>query len=101
MNSIPEYTFAGLGPDTVLDALDTLGMQGDGRLLALNSYENRVYQVGMDQGPPIVVKFYRPGRWTDDAIHEEHQFCAELVIDEIPVVAPMMLHGAMLHHYQG
>lgn len=101
MNSVPEYTFAGLGPDTVLDALDSLGMQGDGRLLALNSYENRVYQVGLDQGPPIVVKFYRPGRWTDDAIHEEHQFCAELVADEVPVVAPMILHGAMLHHYQG
>ena len=57
MNSTPEYTFAGLGPDTVLDALDTVGLQGDGRLLALNSYENRVYQVGLDQGAPIIVKF--------------------------------------------
>lgn len=101
MNSIPEYTFAGLGPDNVLDALDTLGLQGDGRLLALNSYENRVYQVGLDQGPPVIVKFYRPGRWSDEAIIEEHQFCAELVADEIPVVPPMELNGATLHHHVG
>ena len=101
MNSTPEYTFAGLGPDTVLDALDTVGLQGDGRLLALNSYENRVYQVGLDQGAPIIVKFYRPGRWSDDAIIEEHQFCAELVADEIPVVAPMIVQDEMLHRYQG
>ena len=101
MNSTPEYTFAGLGPDTVLDALDTVGLQGDGRLLALNSYENRVYQVGLDQGAPIIVKFYRPNRWSDEAIIEEHQFCAELVADEIPVVAPMIVQHEMLHRYQG
>ena len=101
MNSTPEYTFAGLGPDTVLDALDTVGLQGDGRLLALNSYENRVYQVGLDQGAPIIVKFYRPNRWSDEASIEEHQCCAELVADEIPVVAPMIVQNEMLHRYQG
>ncbi len=74
MDSIPEHSFAGLEPGTVLDALDTLGLYSDGRLLALNSYENRVYQVGMEQGPPLIVKFYRPRRWSDEAILEEHSF---------------------------
>ena len=63
------FTFAGLSPDTVLDALDSVGLFGDGRLLALNSYENRVYQVGMEEGLPLVAKFYRPARWSDAAIY--------------------------------
>jgi Ser/Thr protein kinase RdoA (MazF antagonist) len=63
----------------VLDALDAVGLRGDGRLLALNSYENRVYQVGMEEGAPVVVKFYRPERWSDAAILEEHGFVQELV----------------------
>ena len=61
----------------------------DGRVLALNSYENRVYQIGIEDGDPVVAKFYRPGRWSDAAIREEHAFSAELAAQEIPVVAPL------------
>ena len=74
-----------------------MGIRGDGRLLALGSYENRVYQAWQDDGPPVVVKFYRPQRWSDDAIREEHAFVAELAERELPVVAPMPLSGATLH----
>ncbi len=95
------FSFAGLEPGIVLDALDSVGLAGDGRLLALNSYENRVYQVGMEQGPPVVVKFYRSLRWSDEAILEEHQFVQELVEQEIPVVPPQIIAGATLQHYQG
>src|SRR3989338_9072796 len=70
--------FTALTPDAVLDALDSIGLRSDGRLLALNSYENRVYQAGMEDGPPLVVKFYRPERWTDAEILEEHVFVAAL-----------------------
>ena len=85
----------------MLDALDSIGLRGDGRLLALNSYENRVYQVGMEEGPPLVAKFYRPARWSDAAILEEHVFMEELAAQEIPVVPALMQNGASLHHYQG
>ncbi|MCW0014812.1 phosphotransferase, partial [Burkholderia pseudomallei] len=77
-----EPPFAGLTPECVLDALDSVlmpaGLRTDGRLLALNSYENRVYQAGIEDGPPVVAKFYRPARWSDEAILEEHAFVAEL-----------------------
>jgi len=86
--------YAGLTPDCVLDALDSVGLHGDGRLLALNSYENRVYQIGMEEGPPMVAKFYRPQRWSIAAILEEHAFVQELVERELPVVAPLLLQGA-------
>ncbi|HEY3328097.1 MAG TPA: serine/threonine protein kinase [Novimethylophilus sp.] len=92
--------FSELTPDFVLDALDSVGLRGDGRLLALNSYENRVYQVGMDEGPPLVVKFYRPARWTDDAILEEHDFVRQLAEQEVPVVPALRLAGHTLHHYR-
>lgn len=95
------HAFYQLSPDTVLDALDAIGLRGDGRLLALNSYENRVYQVGMEEGPPVVVKFYRPQRWSDAAIGEEHAFVAELQAQEIPVVAPVAIGGATLHAHEG
>ena len=78
-NDAPDHPYARLDPATVLDALDSVGMHGDGRLLALNSYENRVYHVGREEGGPVVVKFYRPERWSDEAILEEHDFVAELV----------------------
>ncbi|RAN49681.1 serine/threonine protein kinase [Herbaspirillum rubrisubalbicans] len=95
-------SFATLSPDTVLDALDALGLYGDGRLLALNSYENRVYQVGMEDGPPLVAKFYRPLRWTDEQILEEHAFSQELADEEVPVVPAMRLdNGATLHRHAG
>lgn len=97
--------YAGLTPDCVLDALDSVGLHGDGRLLGLNSYENRVYQIGLEEGPPVkglgepspkivVAKFYRPGRWSDAAILEEHAFVGELSEREIPVVAPLLLNDA-------
>ncbi len=94
--------FSGLAPDVVLDAFGSIGLESDGRLLALNSYENRVYQVGMEQGPPLVAKFYRPDRWQDAAILEEHAFVAELAATEIPVVPPIGLHdGTTLHTFGG
>lgn len=93
--------FSLLTPDAVLDALDSIALRGDGRLLALNSYENRVYQAGMEDGPPLVAKFYRPARWTDAAILEEHAFIAELAHREIPVVAALEINGKTLHEYNG
>lgn len=90
--------YQNLSPDAVLDAVESTGRVSDGRLLALNSYENRVYQVGIEGGEPVVAKFYRPGRWRDDAIGEEHAFALELAGHEIPVVAPLVDRGVSLHH---
>lgn len=87
-----------LQPDDILDTLEGLGFTCNGRLLALNSYENRVYQVGVEGGRPVVAKFYRPARWSDDAIAEEHAFATELAAAEIPVVAPLAIDGKTLHH---
>ncbi|HEB80529.1 MAG TPA: serine/threonine protein kinase, partial [Chromatiales bacterium] len=81
--------YARLGPETVLAAVESAGHSCDGHLLALNSYENRVYQVGLEDAPPLVVKFYRPGRWSDEQILEEHRYTLELAEREIPVVAPL------------
>jgi Ser/Thr protein kinase RdoA (MazF antagonist) len=96
---LPPYT--GLTPDCVLDALESAGLRGDGRLLALNSYENRVYQVWMEDAPPLVAKFYRPERWSDAQILEEHAFVQELVAHEIPVVPPLALGGTTLREFGG
>jgi Ser/Thr protein kinase RdoA (MazF antagonist) len=105
MTTTATPSFHDLSPDCVLDALDSIGVRGDGRLLALNSYENRVYQVGLEQGPPVVAKFYRPNRWSDAAILEEHAFVQELVEREIPVVPALTLgEGAArstLHQFNG
>ena len=95
------HPYAALNPECVLDALDSIGLRGDGRLLALNSYENRVYQVGIEDGKPLVAKFYRPGRWSDAAILEEHGFTEELAAREIPVVPALAVQGATLHHFNG
>jgi Ser/Thr protein kinase RdoA (MazF antagonist) len=100
MTTPAPHPFSLLDPSLVLNALESLGLFSDGRLLALNSYENRVYQIGMEQGAPVVAKFYRPGRWTDAAILEEHAFVNELAAHEIPVVAPMEIGGHSLHHCQ-
>ena len=95
----PNTPFASLTPDTMLDALESIGLRPDGRLLVLNSYENRVYQIGMEAGAPFVVKFYRAGRWSDAAILEEHAFSTELAGRELPVVAPLVFNDATLHRH--
>lgn len=96
----PTPPYASLTPDVVLAALDSIGLWTDGRLLALNSFENRVYQVGQEQGAPVIAKFYRPGRWSDAAILEEHAFTQELAEREIPVVPPLRVDGASLHAFE-
>ena len=93
--------YASLTPDRILDALESVGLRGDGRLLALNSYENRVYLVNLEDAPPVVAKFYRPLRWTDAQILEEHAFVAELAEREIPAVAPLASDGKTLHLFEG
>ena len=98
-STIDETPYSDLTPDRVLDAVESLGYPVDGRLLALNSYENRVYQVGIDDTAPLIVKFYRAGRWSDAAILEEHGFTLELAEHEIPVVPPLVLNGETLHHF--
>ncbi|HXF78085.1 MAG TPA: serine/threonine protein kinase [Usitatibacter sp.] len=97
------HPYSRLTPDVVLNALDSLGMRCDGRLLALNSYENRVYQVGLEGAEPglVVAKFYRPARWSEAQILEEHAFAAELAEGEVPVVAPQAFNGATLHEFDG
>ncbi|HSH30083.1 MAG TPA: serine/threonine protein kinase [Thiohalobacter sp.] len=98
----PQHAYAGLGPATVLNAVDALGYRTSGHLLALNSYENRVYQVGLEDAGFIVAKFYRPGRWSREAILEEHAFCNELVAAEIPVVGPLADdQGETLFEFEG
>jgi Ser/Thr protein kinase RdoA (MazF antagonist) len=97
-----EAPYAALTPDVVLDAVEAAGLLPDGRMLALGSYENRVYQIGIDDGSSVVAKFYRPARWTDAQILEEHAFTAELAAAEIPVTAPLDLaDGASLMHHDG
>jgi Ser/Thr protein kinase RdoA (MazF antagonist) len=89
--------YANLDPQQVLDALDAVSLRGDGRVLQLNSYENRVFQVFLEDAPPgdpaVVAKFYRPGRWTDAQIVEEHAFALELAAAEVPVVPPLVLQA--------
>ena len=89
--------YLGLQPDAIIDAVESVGFDCDGRLLALNSYENRVYQVGLNDGNHVVTKFYRPGRWSDAAILEEHDYCAELAEHDIPVLAPLEQGNETLH----
>ncbi len=83
------HPYERLTPDLILDAVAAQGLQPDGHLLTLNSYENRVFQIGIDEQTPIIAKFYRPERWSDAAIIEEHRFSLALAADEIPVVAPL------------
>lgn len=95
------HPYESLTPDVVLDALATLGLHGDGRLMALNSYENRVYQVYLEDRSAVVVKFYRPGRWSEAEILEEHGFALELAAAEIPAVPPLAFEGRTLHRHAG
>ena len=91
--------YADLSPDRILDSVEALGFVVDGRLLALNSYENRVYQIGIDGSAPLIAKFYRPERWSDAAITEEHAFVLSLSEREVPAVAPLLIEGRSLHHH--
>jgi Ser/Thr protein kinase RdoA (MazF antagonist) len=93
--------YATLSPDRVLDAVTACGLWPDGRLLALNSYENRVWQVGIEDATPVIAKFYRPLRWSDAAILEEHAFAQELAAADIPMVAPLVFGGRTLLHHDG
>ena len=90
------HPYAALTPEAVLDACASAGLRPDGRLLGLNSYENRVYQVYLEEGAPVVMKFYRPRRWSDAQIIEEHAFALELAEREIPVVAPLLFNNISL-----
>lgn len=99
MNSNTPYE--NLNPDSILNAVESVGLICDGTLQILNSYENRVYQIGIENGAPLVAKFYRPNRWTNESILEEHHFALELAEYEIPVVAPWASSSnETLHHYQ-
>ena len=96
-----QHPFAALTPDVVLDALASVGLYGDGRLMALSPYENRVYQVTLEDGQRVVAKFYRPERWSQAQILEEHAFAAELAAAEVPAVGPLVLNGSTLHTHGG
>ena len=89
---IKDHPYQLLTPDVVIDAVESTGRHSDARILALNSYENRVYQVGMDEGEPVIAKFYRPDRWSIEQIIEEHQFTQQLYELEIPVVPPLVIN---------
>jgi Ser/Thr protein kinase RdoA (MazF antagonist) len=97
-----EHPFQQLTPTFVMDAVESRGYRCDRRLFALNSYENRVYQVGIDEAEPLIAKFYRPGRWSNEQILEEHRFCFELAGHELPIVAPLRDSGGeSLSEYGG
>lgn len=98
---INPHPYDALTPDLVVDAVESTGLLTDLRIFPLNSYENRVYQVGIEDGEPIIAKFYRPQRWSLEQIREEHEFSFELEDAEIPVVTPMLIEGKSLLHYQG
>ncbi len=97
-----DHPFEKLTPDFIMDAIEAQGYPCDGRYLTLNSYENRVYQIGIEDSVPLIAKFYRPERWTREQILEEHEFCFELAEQELPVVLPMrnQQHNSLLH-YEG
>lgn len=96
-----EAPFYKMTPDFVLDAFESLGFISDARIYSLNSYENRVYQVGIEDGEPLIAKFYRPNRWSEAQILEEHAFSLELAVNEVPVVMPLDIEGKTLFHYKG
>lgn len=90
-----------LSPDLVINAVESLGYLSDARIFPLNSYENRVYQVGIDESEPVIVKFYRPLRWSDEAILEEHRYSQDLADLELPAVPPTRFDGQSLHRFEG
>ncbi|MFA5495079.1 MAG: serine/threonine protein kinase [Porticoccaceae bacterium] len=100
-----QHPFERLTPELIMTAVESAGFVCDGRFFALNSYENRVYQVGIEDAQPLIAKFYRPERWSDAQLAEEHEFCFALVDQELPVIAPLHLGGecggASIGHWQG
>lgn len=100
MNAPDPTPYAKLTQDVVMDAIESLGLLSDARVFPLNSYENRVYQVGIEDAQPIIAKFYRPNRWSKQQIVEEHRFSQELADLEVPVVAPNSIEGETLFEYQ-
>jgi len=97
-NATPYYR---LDPDTIIQSIESTGLLCDGHLLALNSYENRVYQIGIENAEPLISKFYRPARWTDEQILEEHAFALEIAGAEIPLIPPLEINGRTLHEHEG
>ncbi len=95
------HPYQSLTPDVVMDALASVGLFGDGRQTPLSSYENRVYQLHLEDGPAVVAKFYRPKRWTQAQILEEHAFSQALMAAEIPVIGPLVLNGSTLNQFAG
>ena len=91
--------FARLSPDLIMDAIESLGYQCDARILELNSYENRVFQIGLEQAEPIIAKFYRANRWTDEMIREEHDFTLQLADSDVSVVPPVQISDQTLFWY--
>ncbi|MEX0916362.1 MAG: phosphotransferase, partial [Wenzhouxiangellaceae bacterium] len=95
------HPFELLQPERVLEAAEALALITDGRLLPLNSYENRVWQIGLEDADPVIAKFYRPGRWSNESILEEHAFAAELAAAGLSVVAPLAFEKRTLHEHAG
>ena len=102
MTETSKHPFDILTPDLLIDAVEAQGFISDGRFIVLNSYENRVYQIGIEDQTPMIAKFYRPARWTDQQIQEEHDFCFDLQEQELPVVCPWRnAEGKSFFHYAG
>ena len=97
-NVTPYYR---LNPEQLIRIIESIGLICDGHLQALNSYENRVYQVGIEDSLPLITKVYRPGRWTDEQILEEHSFALGIAAEEIPLIPPMVINGQTLHEHDG
>jgi len=101
MTASQSHPYESLTPDLVIDAVESTGRLSDARILALNSYENRVYQVGIEEAEPVIAKFYRPARWSQQQILEEHAFTLHLLALDIPVVPPLVTNGSTLSHFGG
>jgi Ser/Thr protein kinase RdoA (MazF antagonist) len=99
LNHENQTPYAQLDPNVILDAVESIGFRCSGNLLALNSFENRVYQIGIEDSEPLIAKFYRPNRWSSAAILEEHQFSLELAQHEIPIIAPLIIKDQTLHQH--
>ncbi|MCU4677071.1 serine/threonine protein kinase [Catenovulum sp. 2E275] len=100
-DNLQNFSFASLTPDLILDAIESIGIRPESGLIALNSYENRVYQFVAENNKRYVVKFYRPARWDQAQILEEHEFAKQLDEAEVPIVAPLVINGSSLHQHQG